>query len=68
VLPRLRAGGYAYEQGTLVIDVVDAWTDKMVWRGWVRDNMEGVIDRQDAMESEVDAAIGKMFELFPTAS
>lgn len=56
---------YAYEQGTLIIDVVDSRTEKVVWRGWVRDNMEGVVDRQDAMEHEVDAAVAKMFELFP---
>jgi hypothetical protein len=58
---------YAYELGTLVVDVVDSRTAKPVWRGWVRDNMEGVIDRQDAMEAEVDAAVAKMFELFPDA-
>jgi hypothetical protein len=56
---------YAYEQGNLVVDVVDSRTEKVVWRGWVLDNMEGVIDRQDVMEREVDAAIAKMFELFP---
>jgi hypothetical protein len=27
--------------------------------------MEGAIDRQDVMEREVDAAVAKMFELFP---
>jgi len=58
---------YAYELGTLVVDAVDSRTAKPVWRGWVRDNMEGVIDRQDAMEAEIDAAVAKMFELFPGA-
>ncbi len=58
---------YAYEQGTLVVDAVDARTAKTVWRGWVRDDMEGVIDRQDLMEAEVDAAIAKVFERFPGA-
>jgi hypothetical protein len=57
---------YAYEQGTLVIDVVDARTETVVWRGWMLDNMEGVIDRQDVMEREIDTAVAKMFELFPT--
>jgi hypothetical protein len=56
---------YAYEQGTMVVDVVDSLTEKTVWRGWVWDNMEGVIDRQEMMEHEVDAAIAKIFELFP---
>jgi uncharacterized protein DUF4136 len=57
---------YAYEQGTLVVDVVDSRTEKVVWRGWVLDNMEGVIDRQNVMEAEVDAAVAKMFERFPS--
>jgi hypothetical protein len=56
---------YAYEQGTLVIDVVDARTEALVWRGWSRDNMEGAIDNQSRMEQELDAAVGGMFERFP---
>ena len=35
-----------FEQGTLVIDVVDAATGKVVWRGWAQDVMNGVIDDQ----------------------
>jgi hypothetical protein len=58
---------YAYELGTVVVEAVDSRTAKAVWRGWVRDNMEGVIDRQDAMEAEVDAAVATMFERFPGA-
>ena len=58
---------YAYELGSLVVDAVDSRTAKAVWRGWVRDNMEGVIDRQDAMEAEVDAAVARIFERFPAA-
>ena len=28
-----------YEQGTLVIDIVDAKTSKVIWRGWAQDVM-----------------------------
>lgn len=56
---------YAYEQGTLVIDLIDARTEALVWRGWSRDNMEGAIDSQDRMEQEIDAAVAAMFERFP---
>jgi uncharacterized protein DUF4136 len=56
---------YAYEQGTLVIDIVEARTEALVWRGWSRDNMEGAIDNQSRMEQEIDAVVGAMFERFP---
>ena len=65
MLWELRAGSLRVQQGTFVVDVVDSRTEKVVWRGWVLDNMEGVIDRQDLMEREVDAAVAKRFELFP---
>jgi hypothetical protein len=58
---------YAYEQGTLVVDLVDAQTSKVVWSGWSRDNMEGVIDNQERMEREIDRVVVAMFERIPRA-
>ena len=58
---------YAYEQGTLVVNLVDARTNKVVWRGWSRDNMEGIIDNQGRMEREIDRVIAAMFERMPSA-
>jgi hypothetical protein len=57
---------YAYEQGTLVVEVIDAHMNVVVWRGWSRDNMEGTIDDQTRMEREIDAAVGAMFKSFPS--
>ena len=54
-----------YEQGTLVIDVVDARTSKVVWRGWAQHVMNGVIDNQDRLDKEVDEAVTKMMVLLP---
>ena len=56
---------YAYEQGTLVIDAVDVKTNALVWRGWSRDNMEGVIDNQKRMDREIDAVVAAIFEYLP---
>ena len=39
---------YVYDDSTLVIDLVDARTDKLVWRGWVEGSVEGAIDNQRA--------------------
>ncbi len=54
-----------YEQGTLVIDVVDAKTKKVVWRGWAQDTMTGIIDNQDRLRKQVDESVTKMMLLLP---
>lgn len=54
-----------YEQGTLVIDIVDAKTKKVVWRGWAQDTMTGVIDNQDRLQKQVDEGVTKMMLMLP---
>ena len=54
-----------YEQGTLVIDMVDARTNKLIWRGWAQDAMTGVIDNQARLEQQVDEGVTKMMLLLP---
>jgi hypothetical protein len=54
-----------FEQGTLVVDLVDAKTKKVVWRGWAQDTMTGVIDNQDRLKKQVDEGVTKMMVLLP---
>jgi hypothetical protein len=54
-----------YEQGTIVVDVMDAATGQLVWRGWAQEDIRGIIDDQDAMRRHVTRSIDKMFERFP---
>jgi len=54
-----------YQEGTLVIDLVDRRTNKVVWRGWARDTMDGVIDDQERLERQVDDGVGRMMRLLP---
>lgn len=54
-----------FEQGTLVIDLVDAKTKKVIWRGWAQDTMTGVIDNQDRLQKQVDESVTKMMLLLP---
>jgi hypothetical protein len=56
-----------YEQGTLVIDVVDAKTNKVVWRGWAQDSVEGIIDNQERLERQISEAVTRMMTRFPAA-
>jgi hypothetical protein len=55
----------SYEQGTLIIDIVDSKTNKVVWRGWAQDTMNGVIDNQARLEKQVDEGVTKMMKLLP---
>jgi hypothetical protein len=54
-----------YELGTLVIDLVDTKTSKVVWRGWAQDTMNGIIDNQARLEKQVDEGVTKMMSLLP---
>ena len=54
-----------YEVGTLMIDVVDARTNKMIWRAWSRENVSGVIDDQERLRRVVVDCVAAMMKRFP---
>jgi hypothetical protein len=54
-----------YEAGTIVLDVVDTRTNRVVWRGWAQDSLDGVIDNQDRMEKMINQAVTRMLERMP---
>jgi hypothetical protein len=56
---------FIYDAGSLVIDLVDARTDRLLWRGWSESNVSGVIDNQRWMEERIDEGVTKIFEKFP---
>jgi hypothetical protein len=51
-----------YTVGTLVIDLFDTSTKKLIWRGSASDVLSGKPEKD---EKKVDKAVGKMFEHFP---
>jgi len=53
-----------YDEGTLIVDMVDARTDRLVWRGWAIDTLTGILDSQDRMEQKVTAAVARMLAGF----
>jgi len=57
-------GATIYEAGTLVIDLVDARTSRLVWRGWV-EKLNPVIDNQDWMEEAIDWAVARIMKKLP---
>jgi hypothetical protein len=61
-------GPFLYEDGSLVLDFVDARTDKLVWRGWAEGGIDGLVERQDRMEETIDRAVARILERFPGGS
>jgi hypothetical protein len=60
-----RPNVYEYEAGTLVLDVADARTGKVIWRGWARDSVEAALHNQDVMEKQFNEAVRRMMAEFP---
>jgi hypothetical protein len=62
-----RAGVIEYEAGTLVLDIVDARTNRVIWRGWAQDSVEGVLDNQDRMARKINEGVTRMLARLPRA-
>lgn len=56
-----------YEAGTLVVDIVDARTRRLIWRGWAQESLDGVLGNADRVRHSVDESITQMFSTFPPA-
>jgi uncharacterized protein DUF4136 len=71
------AGGYCtadncpglseYEAGTLVLDMIDARTNRLVWRAWAQNNIEPALENSDELEKVINEAVTRMFAKFPAA-
>jgi hypothetical protein len=57
-----------YETATLVLDIVDARTKKVLWRGWAQDDLLEVLDNQDRMARRIHTAITQMLAKFPSST
>jgi len=57
---------YSYTEGSLIVDLVDAKSRRLVWRGWATDALDPLGDPIRA-QKRVDVAIAKILEKCPTA-
>jgi len=59
-----RVGTYTtvqkYQQGTLVVDLVDAREKELVWRGWAKGEVHDSISKE-----KIDDTVGKILEKYP---
>ena len=54
-----------YDAGTLVIDLVDASTRQLVWRGWAEHRLEDMLDDPGLVKRRVQDAVRRIFETYP---
>ena len=56
-----------YEEGTLLIDIADASTMELVWRGWAQFDIGRALSEPAQLTAQIDEAVALMFERFPVA-
>jgi hypothetical protein len=54
-----------FEVGTLVVDLMDARTSKLVWRGWAEDALDGLLHDQQQMKRHVNVSIARILTRLP---
>ena len=54
-----------YEAGTLILDVIDRRTNRLIWRGWAQNSVNTMLKDRDHMSAEIARAVDGMFERFP---
>jgi hypothetical protein len=54
-----------YEAGTIVLDLVDPRTGRVVWRGWAQDAVTDMLANEDKMAEKVREAVTRMLARLP---
>jgi hypothetical protein len=54
-----------YEEGTLVLDFIDARTDRLIWRGWAPNSVADTLHNRDKMARRIDQAVTQMLKRLP---
>jgi len=57
-----------YDAGTLLVDLTDARTGALVWRGAAEAGLAGVVDKQRQMEETIDRVVARIFAQLPSRS
>jgi len=54
-----------YEAGTLVLDVVDTRTNRVIWRGWAQDAVGDMLEDRDTMDRKINEAVTRILARLP---
>ena len=64
---RMETNVRQYQEGTLIVDVMDAKTNNLIWRGWATSVIDMHYSADDA-EALIKKAVDKIFKKFPKES
>jgi hypothetical protein len=53
-----------YQEGTLVLDIIDSASDQLIWQGWAT----SILRDPQIAEEQLQTAVGKLLENFPPPS
>jgi hypothetical protein len=56
-----------FEAGTLVLDIVDRRTNRVIWRGWAQDSLDDTLHNREKMRRRINEAVSRMLASFPPA-
>jgi hypothetical protein len=56
---------FDYEAGTLVLDIVDSSTNRVIWRGWAQNSVEDMLNNEDVMAKQIDEAVTRILKRLP---
>jgi len=60
-----RTEPFTYEEGTIVVHIVDARTQQDIWVGWAQSSVEPALRGPEEMRKWVYAMVSKMFATWP---
>ena len=55
---------YDYEEGTLILDIIDPETSALIWRGYAQAHVD-LLSSQEEKTERICQAVRMMLELFP---
>jgi hypothetical protein len=58
---------YAYREGTLIVDIMHAESNHLIWRGWAVSDLD-VLKDPDQTADLIKRSVEKIFKHFPNAS
>ena len=59
------AGVSEFEEGTLIVDVMDSRTNRLVWRGWAQDTIGDTLNNGDKLAERIDRAVTGLMGALP---
>lgn len=54
-----------YQAGTLVLDVIDARTNQLIWRGWAQDGVDAALNDRSKMAAKLQEKVRLIMARFP---